>query len=395
MRIASSLLALGLAAGLMGPALADEVSVWRAFVADHTEPTISVLDLETGAVIARFETQGVASLYATGSGETVFAVQGADNLVEAFSSGIEIDDHGDHGDIEISDPAKLPGSVAGERPVHFVEHHGRIAIFYDGDGIVRIVDEEDFAGDVAAREIDSGAPHHGVAAAFGGYTLVSVPHPEDPSNLPIGMTVIDRAGAVVGETHLCPDIHGEAHSGNLLAIACADGLLLARDSAEGPVVTHLPYGGNLPEGKATTLLGGTGIQYFLGNFGADRVVLIDPAEESFRLVDLPARRVHFAADPARPQFAYIFTEDGSLHRLNVLSGEIVASLKLTQPYSMDGHWSDPRPRIAVAGNEILVTDPLEAKIHRIDAAGFAAQGEIALDGLPFGIVAVGGSGSVH
>lgn len=395
MRILPSLLALGLAAGLSGPAFADEITVWRAFVADHAEPVVSVLDLETGALIARFQTQGTASLYAAGSGETVFAVQGAANIVEAFATGISIDDHGDHGDIDVSDPAKLPGSVAGERPVHFVEHHGRIALFFDGDGVVRIVNEADFDGSVAVREIDSGAPHHGVAAAFGAHALVSVPHPEDPSRLPIGMQAIDPAGAALGDPHLCPDIHGEAHSGALLAIACADGLLLAKSGAQGPVVTHLPYGADLPEGKATTLLGGTGIQYFLGNFGADRVVLIDPAEETFRLVELPTRRVHFATDPARPQFAYIFTEDGTLHRLNVLSGVITDSLGVTQPYSMDGHWSDPRPRIAVAGDAILVTDPLNATIHRINARDFALDAPIAIDGLPFGIVAVGGSGSVH
>jgi zinc transport system substrate-binding protein len=62
---------------------------------------------------------------------------------------------------------------------------------------------------------------------------------------------------------------------------------------------------------------------------------------------------------------------------------------------MDGHWADPRPRIAVAGEEILVTDPRESIIHRIDAEAFEAVGEIAVPGLPYEIVVAGGSGAVH
>jgi hypothetical protein len=252
-----------IAALAAGPVIADEVSFWRAFIADHGEGKVSVVDLDAGAVSHSFEIAGPASLYTTNSGKGVFAVQGGANVVTGFSSGIEIDDHGDHGDIEISDPVALEGSVAGERPVHFVEHHGVIALFFDGEGTTKIVNESNFG--TVLREVDSGAPHHGVAAAFGDYVLISEPHPEDPSNLPIGIKVIGPDGAQVGDLHECPDLHGEASSGNILGIACATGLLLVTDSAEGPRFSHLPYSASLPEGKSTTILGGTGVQYFLGN----------------------------------------------------------------------------------------------------------------------------------
>lgn len=375
-------------------ACADEISVWRAFVADQAQGTVSVIDLEAGEVADTFALNGPASLYVTSSAQRVFAVQGNANIVQAIDTGIAIDDHGDHGDIEITDPALLDTAIEGEYPVHFVDHHGQIALFFDNEGVAKIIDESDF-GATEPRIVPSGAPHHGVAAAYGDYTLITEPHPEDPSNLPVGINVLDADDRQVGDTHACPGLHGEASSGNLLAIACDTGLLLVTDSADDPQITHLPYDEALPEGKSSTLLGGVGIQYFLGNYGADRLVLIDPHQESFRLVDLPTRRVHFAVDSVRPQFAYIFTEDGNLHRLNTLSGEISATLELTGPYSMDGHWSDPRPRIAVAGDEILVTDPNASQIHRIDAVAFEPSGTIAVDGLPMGIVVAGGSGAVH
>lgn len=384
------------ATALTAPAFADDVSAWRLFIADHAQPSVTALDLATGETLATFPLASPASLYATHSGEAVYAVQGAGNQVSAIASGIHIDDHGDHGDIDIADPAAVDSIVSGEKPVHFVEHDGKIALFFDGEGKTRVLSEADWldGGDLAAAEFDSGAPHHGVAVPWGDYTIVSVPNPADPTALPIGVNVLDASGAVLGDLHACPDLHGEASSGNMLAIACAEGLLIVTGSG-APEITLLPYAG-LPEGKSTTLLGGIGLQYFLGNFGADKVVTIDPsAETPFRLIDLPTRRVHFAADPVRPKFAYVFTEDGQLRQLDIVKGEIAQSVAVTEPYSMDGEWSLPRPRIAVAGDVVAVTDPNQGQVHLIDIASFTETGTIPVAGAPNNIVAVGGSGAVH
>lgn len=390
---------LALIAATAGSALAQEdVTAWRLFVSDHAEPVVHVLDALDGDVLATFEIDGPATLYASESGESVYAVQGDANRVTAISTGIAFADHGDHADIDVDDPRLTGVEIEGDYPVHFVEHHGQWAAFFDNEGLARVFSEHDaLEGEAEVREVQSGAPHHGVVIAYGDYDLVSEPHPEDPSNLPVGIKVLDRSGEQVGELAACPDLHGEAASGNLTAFACETGLLVVTASAGGaPSITHLPYADSLPEGKATTLIGGRGLQYFLGNYGASAVVLIDPSEDdAFRLVELPTRRVHFAVDPVRARFAYIFTEDGKLHQLDVLAGEIVNAIQVTGPYSMDGSWADPRPRVAVAGENIVVTDPLESRLLLIDAASFEPAGEIALEGTPFNIVAVGGTGTVH
>jgi zinc transport system substrate-binding protein len=62
---------------------------------------------------------------------------------------------------------------------------------------------------------------------------------------------------------------------------------------------------------------------------------------------------------------------------------------------MDGHWSDPRPRIAVAGDAIIVSDPLKGVLHVVDAGSFAETGTIPVEGKPFNVVAIGGSGETH
>jgi zinc transport system substrate-binding protein len=273
MRLIQSASALAIVAAMVGPVWADEsVTVWRLFVSDHAEPVVRAVDAIEGKVIDTFAIKWPASLYRSDSGEAVYAVQGGANLVSTIATGIAFDDHGDHADIDV-DPPKLTGAeFAGEYPVHFVEHDGHWAVFFDKEGKARIFEEhEALEGHVETREVDSGAPHHGVVIAYGNYSLVSEPHPEDPSNLPIGIKVLDSSGAQVGDVAECPDLHGEASSGNIMAFACATGLLVVNSNAGVPTLTHLPYADSLPEGKSTTLVGGRGLQYFLGQRrGADR-----------------------------------------------------------------------------------------------------------------------------
>jgi zinc transport system substrate-binding protein len=384
-------LALGFTAASGFAVSADEAETWRLFVADHTAPVVRALETD-GTVTASFDIKGPASLTPGPSGTIVYAIQSDADIVQAIDSGIVLSDHGDHADLKVEAPRLLETAMIGDRPVHFVVHDGRIAVFYDDEGLARIYSER--GGE--PRVVETTAPHHGVAAMIGKYVLVSIPHPEDPSELPIGIRVLDADGAQVGADHACPDLHGEAASGSLMALACATGVLLVRpDGDNPPEVEHLAYASDLPEGKSTTLLGASGLQYFVGNYGADAIVAIDPSAGTFTRVQLPTRRVHFAMDGERPQFVYVFTEDGQLHRINALTGSIADSLTLTGPYSMDGHWRDPRPRLAVAGDEIFVTDPTAGVIHVVDIESFAKEREVEVDGLPYNIVAVGGHGEHH
>ena len=391
--------ALALVASLAGGAFADEeVTAWRLFVSDHGQPVVTAIDAVGGEVIDTFGIGSPASLYRSDSGEAVFAVQGAAGAVAAIATGIAFDDHGDHADIDVHPPALTGFVVEGRSPSHFVQHSGRFAAFFDGEGVARIFSESDaLAGEGELREVDAGVPHHGVVISYANHDIVSIPHPEDPSNAPVGVRILDRAGNQLGEDVACAGLHGEATSGNLVAIGgCAEGILIVHSTGGVPSVEPLAFTEGLGEGRVSTLIGGKGLQYFLGNFDADTVAIIDPVEDdAFRLVDLPTRRVHFVVDNVRARYAYVFTEDGQLHQLDVIAGELARSVRVTGPYSMDGHWSDPRPRVAVAGDNIVVTDPLEGRVHLIDAESFELTGAIKVEGVPFNIVAVGGTGTVH
>lgn len=370
---------------------------YRLFVGDHAQGIVRAIDAEGGEALADFAIEMTPALTASASGRTVFAVQGAVGKVAVIDTGIALEDHGDHADIKVTAPALLELTIAGTTPAHVVEGSGQIALFDDGTGEVALFAESTLLdGSFAPVTLAPGAAHHGLAAPMGDYLVVSVPGetPEDPR---VGLKVIDQTGAQVGEVMACPGVHGQAQSARVFAFGCKDGVVLASPGAAGgtPVLQHLPTA-ELGEGNVSTLKGGTALQFFLGNYGADAVVLIEPGSETpFRKIALPTRRVDFALDPAIARNGYILTEDGQLHVLDILSGAITQSVQVTEPYSMDGHWRDPRPRLAVAGDHIAITDPLQGVVRLISTETLTEVRKIPVEGVPYTIVAVGGSGATH
>lgn len=388
-------------------AMADEdhetKEAWRLFVADHTQPLVRAIDFESGAELGRYDLKGYAALTASASGQTVFAVQTEADIVHAIKTGINFSDHGEHRDLEVSDPALLSVTFEGKRPGHVVPHDDHAVLFYDRGGRADIIDEAALLeGKTDVKTVDTTKPHHGVAVTMGRYVLVSIPNMKletKPDELPprVGLRVVDEKGQQVGEVATCTDLHGEATSARLVAFGCKEGVLVARPGGlEGPKLEMLPYPAEFPKGYTGTLLGGKAMQFFLGNYGEDKVVLIDAdAEQPFKLIELPTRRVDFLLDPATPRNAYVLTEDGDLHVLDVIKGEIVRKAKVTEPYSKDGHWRDPRPRLAVADGQIAITDPRHSLARVVDAETLKETRTIAVEGQPFSIVAVGGSGASH
>lgn len=376
---------------------------WRLFVADHSNPVVRVIDFENGMELGRYDVKGYASLTASASGQTVFASQTEADVIHVIKTGINFSDHGEHRDPEVTDPALLPVTFDGKRPGHVVPHDDQIVLFYDRADRLEIVNEADILdGNVEKRIVDTIKAHHGVAVTMGRFVLVSVPDTKaepKPDELPprLGLRVVDEKGGQVGEMAQCTDLHGEATSARLVAFGCKEGVLVARPGGiDGPKLTMLSYPADFPKGYTGTLLGGKAMQFFLGNYGDDKLVLIDAdAEQPYRLIDLPTRRVDFKLDPAEPRNAYILTEDGDLHVLDIIKGEIVNSARITEPYSKDGHWRDPRPRLAVADGQIAITDPRHSLVRVIDADTLKETRTIAVEGKPFSIVAVGGSGASH
>lgn len=392
---------LGVLAALAAPALAnDEAIAWRLFVADHSSPTITAIDLDQPDQRWTFDVAGPAKLYPSPSEALVIAVQSENEQVDFLNSGLALDRHGDHADIDVSDPAHI-GTIKGPRPFHVVNHSGTVAITFDKGGYASILGENALIkGDLAEQHYPTNVAHHGFVADMGDYFVSSIatekPMEEGKAPPRIGIGTFAADGTPMGEMHTCTDLHGEAFSGTFLLAGCKEGVI-AYDNRGGPdAFTMLPYPSDFPEDRTGFLLGAKAMQIFLGDYDGTSVVIVDPTTEPyFTRVELPFRDVDFILDPAAPQFAYILTKDGSLHRLNMLSAEIEQSAQITQAYSMDGHWRDPRPRLAVADDRLILTDPLAAMVRVIKMVDLAEIEAIKVEGMPYNVIAVGGSGLSH
>ncbi|MFN4171063.1 MAG: hypothetical protein ACK4GW_04860 [Pseudorhodobacter sp.] len=370
---------------------------YRLFIGDHAEGLVRAVELGDGTDAGVFRIDQTPTLIRSASGRVVYAVQGDVGKVAVIDSGITFDDHGDHADLKVAAAGLLPTVIQGTKPAHVVEGSGKTALFDDGSGEVVLFSEDDLSsGSFNPVKLAPGGAHHGLAAPMGDFVVVSVPD-ADPEKPRVGLRVIDMAGEVMGDVVSCPGVHGQAQSARVFAFGCRDGIVLATPGtgAVPPTLEHIPTA-HLGEGNVSTLRGGTAMQFFLGNFGQRAVVVIEPGSDApFRKVDLPTRRVDFALDPVNARNAYILTEDGQLHILDIISATITQSAQVTDSYSLDGHWRDPRPRLAVAGDHIAITDPLKGLVRVVSTDTLKQDRTIAIEGTPYTIVAVGGSGAVH
>lgn len=380
----------------------DNVTVYRVFVGDHKDGKITAFDLGKPDARWHFSTAGQSKLYSVNNGAGIVAVQSDNDTVQFIKSGISLQSHGDHQDIEVEDPALINATLEGPRPFHVIDHDGKIAVNFDKGGYAGIIDSAALSkGEIKTTNLKQARAHHGFVAPVGKTWVTTVasdaPVEGDAAPSRLGLQTVNLDGTPAGDIATCTGIHGEAFSGAFLAAGCKEGILTVKAGKNGPESAMLNYPADLPAGQSTgTLLGAKSMQIFLGNYGAKGLVVVDPVDKPhFQHIELPFRRIDFTLDPADPRFGYVLTEDGSLHQINTLTARLSKSAKVTEPYSMDGHWNDPRPRIAMAGDEIVVTDPNQSLIRRIAKNELNEVAAIKIEGTPYNIAVAGGSGAVH
>lgn len=399
--------ALAIAVSLTGQAaFADDdeenVTHFRVFVGDHADAKVTAFDLEKPENRWDFKTTGQAKLYSVSEGAAIVAVESDNDAVHFIKSGIALHSHGDHSDIEISNPSAVDKPLTGPRPFHVIDHDGKIVINFDKGGYAEIVEAHELShNEIESKLLKQARAHHGFVAPIGNGWVTTVasdaPVEGDAAPTRVGLRAVKEDGTPVGDVATCTGIHGEAFSGAYLAAGCKEGILTVTAGKDGPVTKMLSYPADLPKGETTgTLLGAKSMQVFLGNYGAKGLVVVDPVDApNFHYIELPFRRVDFVLDPANVRFGYVLTEDGSLHQIDVLRGKLSKSVKVTEPYSMDGHWNDPRPRIAMAGDEVVMTDPNAGVVRRISKDDLKEVGKIEVGGKPYNIAVAGGSGKIH
>lgn len=331
-------------------------------IAVGTQTGIVLLD-EHLHVLAEYPTPGRPTLTTAHDGRHIFGVQGAAGVVSVLDSGTWTQGHGDHFHSFVTDPQLLTEVIEGGRPVHVVPNAetGVTAIYFDEEGLARLVDEEALAhGELhGLSSIDSAGPHHGLVAPLGnGSWLVTQPVGTETGT----PNTVDLVGAdgTTSQTFDCQALHGEAVVGTTAAFGCADKVLIIRDGVATDVPT--PTDGEARVGSIVADATGSN---FMGNFGPTGLVFING--DVARQVDIGVSYGNLAVT-SDDRFAVLGT-DGAL-RLFDVRGELLQTIQVTSPWTKPTGHGGVAPVITTgtlqAANMVWVSEPDANQVHAVD-----------------------------
>jgi hypothetical protein len=379
------------------PGLSAETATHRALIADHANGKLTLIELPSGKMIGHYGVEGPARLKANDNGRLIYITQGMQGSINVLDSGITVESHGDHFDVAVKPPRLLDARFAGGKPSHVNHANGVTAIFYDESGTADVVDESVLlTGKTRVQALKADAPHHGLAAPLKGHFAISLSQGIEGRAVAHGIDVVKRGGGSVARSADCPRLHGEARMGGINAFGCTDGLLFLAEDKGKFAFTKVAYPAELPkERMVRNLAGSRTVRSFVGDFGVDGMVVIDPSTKAFTFAQLPAKRMSFSRDPLLGENAFVMTEDGRLFRLNALTGKLDGSLAVTERYSMESGGAVARPRLSASGGLVVVTDPARGKIHIVDGVKMTLIRTVETPGAPFDVVVVGAMDDGH
>jgi hypothetical protein len=278
---------------------------------------------------------------------------------------------------------------------HVVRHGDKTILFADGSGdttIFETMDLLDATDELPETEtIPSEAAHHGVAIELEDGTLLSTLGTAEGRT---GVRVLDENREETLRSEECPSVHGEGTVENEVAVfGCSDGVLVY-DGEFTKITAPDAYGrmGNVYVSETSPIA--------VGDYNSDpdsegsllsEVAVVDTVAKTMTVVDLPDGIQYTWRDVARTSDdeATILGTDGSLHVLDLTSGEITASYPVIDPWEGPAEWQDAHPALVVVDGVAYVTEPASDSIHTVDLTTGDVTGSAELPGTPNEIAVVG------
>lgn len=272
---------------------------------------VLVYDLESREEIANLHVNGVISgLYASPSYRYAIAVQGVAGTVNFIDSGVDWEDHGDHGHLTLTEPTLLDLELSGTKPAHVTKHDDTTVIFFDGvEGTpaeIRLYTESGLAAGNLLGSYTDNTYQHGAAQAWGDYLITTVRPTSEAS--PNSVKVLELHGDHFHEhesfsdaEYACPRLHGSAQNAAVVAFGCADGALLVEAHGD-----HFHAHKLANSVRISSIFGHVGSDAFVG---AGRNSNDDPI--SLFVVDPVSETIDTLAYSKTPR-AYSFAEGGGV-----------------------------------------------------------------------------------
>jgi hypothetical protein len=359
----------------------DEARIWRAAITDPQAKSIRVWDLGEREEVAVFKTQAPAQLHpGLGSAEFI-SVEKASGEVRLLHLGLKQEDHGDHSHWIAGKPSFTLPVLLGPRPAHANAGVGQLAIFFDGDGVVRrytpTLNPPLLPERAAARD------HHGIGVPLSGARLL-LSRPAVEGRLPEGMHLLDANGKIQVTSPPCSAQHGDGHQGQLYLFGCDNGLLLYNDQTQA--FELLPYPADSGKRLVRKMISTPKAPLWVADFGKEALLLIDLAQRTQRVVPLPTPLLDANWDTGQPEQVFALLHSGELLSLDTRNGAVLRRTALLPAWNPPENSSTPTPHLAVAANRIAVVDPRSGLLHFVRASDLKPLEQIALGGQPVGIV---------
>ncbi|MGP9622076.1 hypothetical protein ACT3S7_03735 [Corynebacterium sp. AOP34-AQ2-28] len=317
---------------------------------------ITLVDLLTGdPVEAPGEPEGVGTAVLKESdGRFLFTADDAG--VTVTDTGVWTVDHGDHSHYYRAEPSEV-GTVDGDTPGHVVSNSSQVAMFFDGDGAVKVFPRQGLGDGELAEDVsfEVGA-HHGIAVPFEDHVLTTVPGVDD-EELPGEISLYDASGEDVSDEltgeHTCPEIHGLVGLRDHVAFACGDGVLTVDDDLNA-TVTPYPQDAH---GRAWSLVAGRDL--VAAPFEDGGLGVLDPESGEWRIAGTDAPVVSAAVAPD-DSTVFAVDEDGTGYVVDAGSGEVTAQRQL-----VDGG-GDTAPSVVLTRERGYVSDPVAGTVSERD-----------------------------
>ncbi|GAX14853.1 hypothetical protein FisN_29Lh063 [Fistulifera solaris] len=343
----------------------------RLFVADANSSSVHYFDLDgelealtsTGKLldgIAEIEGQAI---YSVGDNEIAIVHRGVetamyeDGSIYFYRAGTTLESHGDHVDVQKSEPSELQNAkINCARATHIVDHDDKIAVFCDGyfnpdpsqaqvNTTVYVVDKTLFSftaePTAIAHSVVLAGSHHGVAIPVDDdHLLVSVALPErvarveNSSALPNGFVVQDYNGNLLHNLNVaddkdrsCVGFHGSAAVEGKLALGCDSshgGILLVDYEPTSAMYTSrsLLYPNGFADHRVGSFLEHPRARHIIGNFNSDlsfNMFAFDPTLESIsdnHMLSLPAKACSSAYEQAEAKVIFTLLATGVVQIYN-------------------------------------------------------------------------------
>jgi hypothetical protein len=350
-----------------------EARIWRAVLvgSQNGAPLAKVIDIGEDELVKEFKLDSASNLRPGLQPHEWLLVSRDPGAVRVLHTGMREEDHGDHKHWMAKEPQLSKPWATGTRPSHANAGAGRVAAFFDGEGVARVFTPT-AAKDSKVTEVpalfSTGKPHHGIAVPLAQQNRLLLSRPAHEGTLPSGVNLIENSGQIVTAGPECPRQHGDAVYQGQYFFGCAAHLVVYSEAQNSFRVVNYPAG-TPPEQLVRNIAASPLQPQMLADFGPQGMLAIDARDMSMKPIALPAKRLHFAWDRTAPRYAFVMTDDGVIHRIDTHTA------KVEQQASIIPAWTEalgvkkdmPAPRIAVAAGRVIVTDARQEHLLVLNA----------------------------